>query len=80
MSGRLAVLVAVGAAALLAAPPAGADLPSEKALAERYAPVVRLMEQPEECGHGEPYEPTDVDVLFDEPTVALRGPWKPTDS
>jgi hypothetical protein len=23
--------------------------------------------------------PTDVDVLFDEPTVALRGPWNPTD-
>ena len=28
---------------------------------------------------GEPFEPTDVDVLFDEQTVALRGPWNPTD-
>ena len=28
---------------------------------------------------GEPYEPIDVDDLFDEPTVALRGPWNPTD-
>ena len=35
--------------------------------------------QPEECGPGEPYIPTDVDVLFDEPTVALRGPWNRTD-
>ena len=25
--------------------------------------------------HGEPYVPLDVDVLFGEPTVALRGPW-----
>jgi hypothetical protein len=40
---------------------------------------VRLVEQTEECGPGEPYEPIDVDVLFDEPTVALRGPWNPAD-
>ncbi len=40
---------------------------------------MRLVEQREECGHGEPYVPTDVDLLFDEPTVALRGPWNPTD-
>jgi hypothetical protein len=38
-------------------------------------PVVRLVEQAEECGRGEPYEPIDVDALFHEPTVALRGPW-----
>ena len=36
---------------------------------------MRLVEQAQECGTGEPYEPIDVDVLFDEPTVALRGPW-----
>ena len=41
--------------------------------------MVRLVEQLEECGPGEPYEPTDVDLLFDEPTVALRGPWNPAD-
>ena len=40
---------------------------------------MRLVEQVEECGPGEPYEPMDVDVLFDEPTVALRGPWNPSD-
>ena len=51
----------------------------EEDLAARYAPVVRLVDQPEECGPGEPYIPTDVDVLFDEPTVALRGPWNRTD-
>ena len=42
-------------------------------------PVVRLVEQQEACGPGEPYEPMDVDALFDEPTVALRGPWSATD-
>jgi hypothetical protein len=69
-----ALLPALLAAALLA-PSAGADLQDEIELAERYAPVVRLVEQLEECGPGEPYEPLNVDLLFDEPTVALRGPW-----
>jgi hypothetical protein len=40
---------------------------------------VRLVHQEEECGHGEPYEPMDVDALFGRDTVALRGPWNPTD-
>ncbi|HEX5582859.1 hypothetical protein, partial [Gaiella sp.] len=48
---------------------------AEQDLAERYAPVVRLVEQPEECGPGEPYRPLDLNVLFGESTVALRGPW-----
>jgi hypothetical protein len=65
--------------AVLAPSKAVAALADEQALAERFAPVVRLVDQPEECGPGEPYEPMDVELLFDEPTVALRGPWKPTD-
>jgi hypothetical protein len=73
------VLVATAAAVLVVAPDAAAAVADETALAERYAPVVRLVEQPEECGPGEPWEPTDVDVLFDEPTVALRGPWNAFD-
>jgi hypothetical protein len=76
---RLCVLVLAAAAALVAVPAAAADLADETALAEKYAPVVRLAQQPEECGPGEPYIPTDVDVLFGEPTVALRGPWNGTD-
>ena len=27
------------------------------------------------CGTDEPYQPIDVELLFGEPTVALRGPW-----
>jgi hypothetical protein len=72
-------LIAVSAIVLLVPPPAGAELADEQALANRFAPVVELVQQTKECGHGEPYEPLDVDALFDEPTVALRGPWNPTD-
>ena len=70
-----AVLLALAAIALAAAPVAAADASSEKALAERYAPVVRLVAHSGECGPGKPYVPIDVDALFGEPTVALRGPW-----
>jgi hypothetical protein len=73
------LLVLAGLAALVSSAPASAQLADEEALAERFAPVVRLVEQLEECGPGEPYEPLDVDVLFDQPTVALRGPWNPVD-
>ena len=78
-SRRLIVLAGIAGLALGLAPFASADLASETALAQRYAPVVRLVHQAEECGHGEPYIPTDVNVLFNEPTVALRGPWNRTD-
>ena len=79
MTPRLLLVVLAAALALVLAPVAAADLADETALAERYAPVVRLVEQKEECGPGEPYIPTDVDVLFEEPTVSLRGPWNATD-
>ena len=74
----LPALLAV-AAALSWSTQAWAGSSDEQTLAERYAPVVRLVEQAEECGPGEPYEPMDVDLLFDEPTVALRGPWNAVD-
>jgi hypothetical protein len=72
---RSSLLALAAAVALAWCPAASADLADETALAEAYAPVVRLVEQPEECGPGEPYLPIDVEILFDEPTVALRGPW-----
>ena len=76
---HLLQLAVLALAALVVVPMALADAASEDALAQKYAPVVRLVEQAEECGSGEPYIPTDVDVLFDEPTVAFRGPWNRTD-
>ena len=76
---RRLLYVLVAALALVAVPCAAADLADETALAERYAPVVRLVAQAQDCGYGESYEPINVDVLFDEQTVALRGPWGPGD-
>jgi hypothetical protein len=71
---RLALALAA-AAALVLPPLANASLADEQALAQRYAPDVRLVAQAQECGTGESYVPIDVNALFDEPTVALRGPW-----
>lgn len=68
-------LLAVAAAALLLAGPAAAAGSPEQQLAERYAPVVRLVDQPEPCGHGEPFEPVDVNLVLGNPSVALHGPW-----
>ena len=65
-------LVAAFAAALPAA--ARADLADEEALAAKYAPVVRLVEQEEECGPGEPYIPTDVELLFGSPRSRCAAP------
>ena len=42
---------------------ASASVADQSALAKRYAPVVRLVTQAKDCGHGEPYRPTDVDAL-----------------
>ena len=75
---RRAVVAAAGVA-LIWVPTAVADLADEEALARKHAPVVRLVEQLEECGPGEPYEPIDVDLLFGDNTVAFRGPWNAGD-
>jgi hypothetical protein len=69
-----AVLV-VGLLALALPATALADRAQETALAKRYAPVVRLVADTD-CEPGDPYVPISVDLLFDEPTVALRGPWQ----
>ena len=37
--------------------------------------MVRLVHQDVECGPGEPFRPSDVDVVLGDPSVALRGPW-----
>jgi hypothetical protein len=71
--------VAAAALALVFAAPTTGALADEQALAARYAPVVRLVQQTRECGHGEPYDPMDVNALFGQDSVALRGPWSPPD-
>jgi hypothetical protein len=74
--GRVALVVL---AAFVVAPAAAASYDDERALAERFAPIVRIVEQDEECGYGEPFVPTDIDRILGQDTVALRGPWNPTD-
>jgi hypothetical protein len=76
---RASILASVAAAALVAASLAGADVADERVLAEKYAPIVRLVEQQDVCDYGEPFIPTDVELLFAEQTVALRGPWNVSD-
>jgi hypothetical protein len=70
----VAVLALVGAATVAAPSAALADQSQGRALADRYAPVMRLVAHTP-CAPGKPYQPIDVNLLFDEPTVALRGPW-----
>jgi len=70
---RAAFLVAFVALTLPAT--AVADRAQKTTLAQRYAPVVRLVADTD-CEPGDPYVPIPVDLLFDEPTVALRGPWQ----
>jgi hypothetical protein len=76
--GRRAWLLAVAFAAFAAALPVSAQADAEADLAERYAPVVRLVSQSEPCAHGEPYQPTNVDLVLGSPDIALRGPWDRT--
>lgn len=73
-------LVPLAPAGAQDAPAGPAPSAAEVALAERYAPVVRLQERPGDgsCSQGEPYEPIDVELLFDNEEVALRGPWDRT--
>ena len=71
----LASVVLAAAAALIPQARAAAGDAQQRELAKRYAPVVRLVAGGEDCGAGAHYVPVDVNLLFGEPTVALRGPW-----
>ena len=75
---RLLPLTLLALGALVLAPAAAADRAQEAELAKRYAPVVRLVSHTD-CAPGKPYLPIDVNRLFGEPTVALRGPWNQGD-
>ena len=50
-----------------------ADDSSERELVERYAPIIMIKEQAEECDpEGEPYAPANVEIILDNPEIALR--------
>lgn len=68
-----------GSAAAQAQAPGPAASPGEVALAEAYAPIVKLRDWPDACVEDEaPYLPIDVDLLFGNDEIALRGPWDRT--
>lgn len=74
----LGIAGTVGTPAATARPvskPSSSDPMAQTELANRYAPVVELVDSGGSCGHGEPFEPVAVDTVLDNPDVALRGPW-----
>jgi hypothetical protein len=72
----VAITALIAPAEAFAASPSGSN-PSQ-ALAQRYAPVLRLVKQKEPCAYGEPYTPTNVNLVLGNPEVAFRGPWDKT--
>src|SRR3954465_5405605 len=70
------VVLAILVAGALAGP-ASAQSP-EQELAKRYAPVVRLVDQPEPCKRGEPFDPIDAELVLGNPEGALHGSWNQT--
>ena len=74
----LVALLAGGPAAPLraqepVAPGQAAESDAAQQLAERFAPIMMLKQQSEDCDpDGEPYRPGLVDVVLDNPAVALR--------
>ena len=62
---RLLSLTLVAFAALILAASGAAATDAEQQLADKYAPVVGLKEQPEACAKtGEPYRPVPADVVL----------------
>ncbi|MEN9506884.1 MAG: hypothetical protein RI958_2810 [Actinomycetota bacterium] len=75
----LAVAVCLLAVLCPSAAAAGDDSTSAhdtavEVLLARHAPLLRLVEQPEPCGKGEPYQPMRPDALFGREGFVLRGP------
>jgi len=55
------------------APRAGAQGSPEQELADRYAPIMLLKQQTEDCdSDGEPYQPAPVEIVFGDPEVFLK--------
>jgi len=72
----VAILVGGPAAPVRAEQPAAPRQTADDAaqqLAERFAPIMMLKQQSEDCDpDGEPYRPSAVDIVLDNPQVALR--------
>lgn len=74
VSRRLFASILIACAGLALAPPAvAADDPAAQ-LADQYAPIVVIRDQPSACEEGEPYLPAVVETVLGQPDVVLRGP------
>jgi VPS62-like protein len=52
---------------------ADADADAAQQLADRFAPILMLKQQSQDCDpDGEPYRPSRVDIVLDNPEIALR--------
>ena len=70
--GGLLAATAAGTITASAPPPAEPE-DRVQALAERFRPVIMIKQQEEPCDtHGEQYLPTSVEVVLDNPEIALR--------
>ncbi len=70
----LRTVIAVGLLLSVAAAPPAYAVDDAVELAERYAPIVVVRDQPAQCGDGEPYLPLTVDSVLGRDDVVLRGP------
>jgi hypothetical protein len=77
--GSAAIAVCLAAGPAVGAPRGAGAADAQDQLAQRYAPVVRLVDSQQSCEQGEAFQPTDVNAVLDNPEVALRGPWAPQD-
>jgi hypothetical protein len=75
---RNVVLAAAALLGALAAVGSATASSPEETLALRYAPVVRVATDVYGCEHADPFVPTDVNVIFGNDEVVLRGPWDRT--
>jgi hypothetical protein len=71
------VVLCVTPAAALGSSQAAAGSPAA-ALAERYAPVMRLVSRSGSCGVDGAFQPTNVNAVLGNREVAMRGPWDST--
>ena len=73
VTGLVLTTTVFGAAGTVSASAPGPTDDSAQELAERFAPVIMLKEQEDECDpDGEPYAPASVEIVLDNPEVALR--------
>jgi hypothetical protein len=74
--GAVVTLGLAPAAALGSSPAKAGD--AATTLANRYSPVVRLVDRSGSCGNDDALRPTNVNAVLDNREMALRGPWDTT--